>query len=239
MIAPPFTLDGYRALVGRLVALGYHCRSFHDVDPAARHLVLRHDIDQSIGVAREMADLESREGWRSTWFVLMRTEMYNAFSRSNAAHLREMIAAGHEVGLHLDATHYGDAGELERGALTECRMLEDVTGMPVRVISFHRPAPSLVGNSHRIAGRIHTYMPRFMHEMGYSSDSRGEWRHGLPWDHAAVGEGHALQLLTHAIWWVGPDGRDRRGRLEDLLASRARDLDAELAANNEVWLSTR
>ena len=237
MSLPPFTIPGYRAMIRGLVERGYEVRSFHEAKPDQRHLILRHDIDQCISIARQLAGTEAAEGWRSAWFVLVRTEMYNPFSRGNAAHLRAMIADGHEIGLHLDATHYEDAEDMQRGAATECRMLEDITGAPVRTISFHRPAQHLLGNGDTIAGRIHTYMPRFMKEMGYSSDSRGEWRHGFPWDHVAVAEGRALQLLTHAIWWVGPEDRNRLGRLEDLVTAKVAEYTAELAANSDVWRS--
>ena len=91
---------------------GYAVRSFHDADPAQRHLVLRHDIDQCIAIARRLADAEAAEGWRSAWFVLVRTEMYNPFSRANTGHLRAMISAGHEIGLHLESTHHALAREV-------------------------------------------------------------------------------------------------------------------------------
>jgi ribosomal protein S18 acetylase RimI-like enzyme len=114
-------------------------------------------------------------------------------------------------------------------------MLEDIIEAPVRIVSFHRPHPDHLGGDDLIAGRPHTYMDRFTRGTGYCSDSRGEWRHGHPLEHAAVREGRALQLLTHAVWWVGLEGRAARRRLADVLAERARTLDIELAANNEVW----
>jgi len=231
----PFTLAGYRALVGGLIDRGYEVRSFHDVVASRRHLVLRHDIDQSISIAREMADLEAERGWRSSWFVLMRTEMYNPLSRANSAQLRAISAAGHEIGLHLDITHYAGEEEIGAGAAVECRMLEDIVGCPVRLLSFHRPAPDRLGGERPIAGRLHTYMDRFTKSIGYSSDSRGEWRHGHPWQHPSVAEGRALQLLTHAIWWVGREGRDAHQRLADMLAAKMREIETELAANNVVW----
>lgn len=230
-----FTIDGYRSLVQGLLDRGFAVSSFHDAKPISRHLILRHDIDQSIRIANALAEVETEQGWRSTWFVLVRTEMYNAFSRSNAASLRSMIAAGHEIGLHLDATHYDTQENIQQGAAVELRMLEDIVGVPVRIVSFHRPAQGLIGSTQTIAGRLHTYMPQFTRDMGYSSDSRGEWSHGHPWDHAAVREGRALQLLTHAIWWVGPDCRQRRERLTDALEEAMRVLDTELSDNNEVW----
>jgi hypothetical protein len=235
MMAHAFTLSGYQSLIASILARNYQLRSFHDVVPLSRHLVLRHDVDQSLRSARAMADAESAQGWRSTWFVLVRTEMYNVFSRAAVADLRAMIAAGHEIGLHLDTTHYVGTDEIETGASIECRMLEDMIGAPIRILSFHRPRPADLANDAPLAGRPHTYMARFTRGMGYCSDSRGLWRHGHPSEHPALNRGHALQLLTHAVWWVGPEGRDARGRLADILAERASVLDAELAANNVVW----
>lgn len=233
--APPFTLAGYVSLVREILRRGYEVRSFHDLEPDKPHLILRHDVDQSIEIARQLAAAETAEGWRSTWFVLVRTGMYNPFSKINVAHLRAMAADGHEIGLHLDATLYESDESIDRGAGIECRMIEDIVGAPVRLISFHRPAPHLIGGNRHLGGRLNTYMDRFFKDIGYSSDSRGEWRHGLPWEHSAVGEGRALQLLTHAIWWVGPEDRDRIGRIRDLIAAKGGELDAELSANLDIW----
>lgn len=230
-----FTLSGYKKLIHGFIDKGYETRSFHDYSPAKPHLILRHDIDQSISVARTLADLETELGWNSTWFVLVRTEMYNPFSRHCTRHLKAMIAAGHEIGLHLDATYYDDEKSLNEGAATECRMLEDMLGTEIRVVSFHRPAKSLIGKDDLIAGRKHTYMSNYVNGIGYSSDSRGEWRYGHPWDHESVANRTALQLLTHAVWWVGHENRDKRGRLEDLVSKKIRDYEAELSSNNDVW----
>ena len=232
---PVFNLRSYRELIASLLDRGYALRDFHGVNPNEPHLVLRHDIDQSICSARAMAEAEAQCGWTSTWFVLIRTEMYNPFSRGAVANLRAMRAAGHEIGLHLDTTHYAGAAATEAGAAIEARMLEDMLGAPVRIVSFHRPSPADLDNDAPVAGRIHTYMSSFTRTMGYCSDSRGAWRHGHPLDHAAVRDRRALQLLTHAVWWSGPDGRDAKGRLADVLIERMAALDEELASNNAVW----
>ncbi len=235
MTGTPFTLDGYVALVEGLLDRGYAPHRFHDAVRDQRHLVLRHDVDQSITAARAMADAEAANGWHATYFVLMRSGMYNPFTKNNTAHLRAMIAAGHEIGLHFDNELYGSPVERDTGVELECRMLEDITGAPVRIISFHRPARELLGDDSPIGGRLHTYMTRFIEEMGYCSDSRGEWKHGHPWDHGALAEGRALQLLTHAIWWVGPEGRAAVERLADFMGAKAEEISLELAANNDVW----
>ena len=67
MIRRDFTLAGYRDLIGGLLAQSYQLRSFSDAAPRQRHLLLRHDVDQSIPIARAMAEAESAQGWRSSW----------------------------------------------------------------------------------------------------------------------------------------------------------------------------
>jgi len=233
---PPFQPDGYVQTVEGLIGRGYRIADFHSVSPRKRDLVLRHDIDQSIATARRLADLEAERGWRSTLFVLVRTEMYNPWGRRAAADLRAIAAAGHEIGLHLDASMYADAASLERGCADECAALEAIVGCAVRCVSFHRPPAGSVGNGPAtIAGRKNVYAESFVTEIGYSSDSRGRWRFGHPWDHPAVAAGHALHLLTHPVWWFGEPAEPMRRRLERVLESRTADIERELSDNNAVW----
>ena len=226
-----FSPSAYRALLERLVALGYTARSYEDAEPARADLIVRHDIDMSLQVAAETALIEQALGVRAVYFVLLQTEMYNALSRMGREAIHRILSLGHEVGLHFDASDQTDVGMMDRAAQSECRILEEVTERPIRVISFHRPAPHLLGLEAPVAGRIHTYMPRFFTEMGYCSDSQGRWRFGHPLGHPAVAERRALQLLTHPIWWQVPAALDPVARLERFSAVRRALLEKELAAN--------
>lgn len=232
MRAPDFCRDGYADLLDELAAVGYSARSFHDYDPAARHLLLRHDLDMSLQAAVATGEIEAARGWSSTCFVLLRTEMYNPLSRAGAEALERLAAQGHEIGLHFDASLYPDQWEaLDVAAARECDLLEQVVGRPVRIISFHRPARSLLGRPEPLAGRPHAYMPRYFSDIGYCSDSQGAWRFGAPRDHAAVAAGTALQLLTHPIWWDSVDAPAPVPRLEAWAEGRRQLIRSELAAN--------
>ena len=178
--------------------------------------------------------MESAEGWRANYFVLMRSEMYNPFSAAGLRVLEEISAGGHEIGLHLDAALYGSDGEaLEAAAGRECEMLESITGRAVSMISFHRPQLHLMPFDRALAGRGNTYESRFFKDIGYCSDSRGAWRHGHPLAHAVRAEGRALQLLTHAIWWVG-EGAKPDEKMNAFLDRRFSHLEEELAAHCAV-----
>lgn len=230
-----FTLAGYGALLDTLVQRGYEAREYAEADPAKRHLVLRHDLDMSITAAVPVAEIERERGMTATYFVLVRTEMYNPFSRASLHDLRRIAGLGHKVGLHLDASLYADRRSLEAGAAAECASLESLLGMPVSIISFHRPAAELQGDPSPVAGRPHAYQPRFFREMGYCSDSRGAWMHGRPLEHPAVAEGRALQLLTHPIWWASHAHETSREKLDRFALRRFDLLRAELARNCQSY----
>lgn len=232
-----FSVEGYAALLTALLAEGYDGRDFARAEPASRHLILRHDLDMSIAAALPIAEAERNLGLTATYFVLMRTEMYNPFSRAARQGLDRLAALGHEIGLHFDAAAY-DGAAADDEVAAECALLEDLTGRPVETVSFHRPAPALLGREGRVGGRRHAYEPRFFREMGYCSDSRGGWHHGHPLDHPAVKEGRALQLLTHPIWWSGRPASPTE-RLDRFLAERLDILDRSLAENCETHLPGR
>ena len=231
-----FTVAGYKALLEEFLKRGYQVKRFADSEPDRKHLVLRHDLDMSVQAALPIARVERELNVVATYFVLMRSEMYNPLSLRSLRTLGDLAKLGHETGVHLDASLYGDdIAALDQVAARECIALETLTGQPVKILSFHRPAPSVQGLDRTIAGRHHTYEPKYFHEMGYCSDSRGGWHHGHPLEHLAVTEGRALQLLTHPIWWNAGPGESAREKLDRFATDRFDLLRAELARNCEVY----
>lgn len=223
-----FSPEGYAAVVGALRQQGYVHRHYVDANPSSRDLIVRHDVDFSLEDASAMAELEKGLRLSSTYFVLLASEFYNPRSRRGLAALRNILSCGHDVGLHFDAEVCAGDAAMEDAIESECRALEGLLGRPVTVISFHRPAPGLVGSRERLAGRLNAYSPRFIKEMGYCSDSRGAWHHGEPLDHPAVRQGTALQLLIHPFWWQAPE-QSPEERLAAFLKKRSVFLDRELA----------
>ena len=189
-------------------------------------------IDSSVAIAEVEAELRVQ----ATYFVMVRSELYNPFSRRALDGLDRIVDLGHHIGLHLDASLYdGDPDSLDQAAQTECTILETLINEPVTIISFHRPSQALLGLDRRVACRHHTYEPRFFKEIGYCSDSKGGWHHGHPLDHDAVRQGHALQLLTHPIWWQASPRESVREKLDRFALRRFDLLRAELARNCETY----
>lgn len=198
-----FCRQDYAQLLRDLMDRGYSFGALEDLKGVGPVAFCRHDVDLSMSHAADMAELEHSLGVRATYYVLLSTRMYGLASAEGRAFLERLIQLGHEVGLHFDATQYaGDRDSLEIAARDECAILEMLTRQPVTSLSFHRPAPALLGLEGGFAGRVHTYEPRFFNATAYVSDSNGGWHHGHPLDHAAVAAGEPLQLLTHPIWWM-------------------------------------
>lgn len=230
-----FTLDGYRALLDSFDEHGYRVRGFVDMDPHRAHLILRHDLDMSVQAARPIAEIEANRGLCAHYFVLMRTEMYNPWSKRSRADLLALADLGHRIGLHFDAALYPDSFvSLDEACRLECDALEQLLGQTVEMVSLHRPAKALLGLDKALGGRPHVYQPRWFEHIGYCSDSRGAWVHGHPLRHAAVDAGRALQLLTHPIWWTGA-ARPPVDKLTMFVDSRTRLLRDELAAHCSVF----
>lgn len=231
-----FTVEGYRALIEGLVQRGFTPTTFTGEVSAGRQVILRHDLDMSVAAALPIAKVEHDLGVVATYFVLLRTEMYNPFSEASRKGLLHLVELGHAVGLHLDASLYGESPEeLDIAAEQECSVLEALLGQRVEVVSFHRPAQRLQGLERLIAGRRHAYQPGFFTDMAYCSDSRGGWHHGHPLEQKAVANGTPLQLLTHPIWWNATEGETVRQKLDRFALGRFDLLRAEIAANCDAY----
>ena len=150
-----------------------------------------------------MAELEAEEGVRSTWFVLLRTEFYNAFSRSGQEALRHIQSLGHEIGLHFDEASYVPAlgpGEVVQSIVKECGLLSAALGAEISAVSMHRPSKTTLEADYEIPGIVNSYGKTFFHEFKYLSDSRRRWREPVL-DIVRSGEYDRLHILTHAFWY--------------------------------------
>lgn len=194
----------YAELIDWFRQRDYRIVDFEEAKPDKRHLILRHDVDFSLQRAVRLGELEAELGVRATYFILLRSPFYNPLAPGSIAAVDRLAMLGHRIGLHFDASLYSEES-LDDAAADECALARAIFGIDPEMISFHRPAKSLLGSERSVAGRPHTYMPRFMSEIGYCSDSQGAWRYGSPESHEAVRDGRALHLLTHPIWWTSED----------------------------------
>jgi hypothetical protein len=203
-----FSFADYRGALSAYRSAGYAVTGFDGFldDPQAKHLIMRHDCDNSLEQALRIAEIDADEGCSSTFFVRVHARGYNLLSLPSMQILRRFRELGHEVQLHLeggmpavlgvDPLVFADRQKM----IFEAAMDQECTG-----ISSHEPARMgqidfadvLVD---RWGLRYHAYENRFTTPtVKYLSDSSGTWREGhfRTW----VDKVDQLQVLTHPIWW--------------------------------------
>jgi len=224
-----FTYDAYVGFLDRARSDGYTVRAFDTPDRTTgvedQVIMLRHDVDLDLDRAVALAEVEQRHGVSSTYFILLTSPFYNPASASGRERVREIAARGHAVGLHFDPTVYGtldNVAAFNARCSAEAGQLEHITGVPVETVSFHRPAPALMGSGPELTTPlVHTYLARYVDDMEYCTDSTGVWRYGPPEDRRALARGHAMHFLTHPEWWSNDDMAPG-ARIRDLLDDRDR-----------------
>ena len=204
-----FTLRHYRDLVIR-TAESYPCLGFEVLDQPElpeRFTILRHDIDTSPEAARDLAIIEAELGVRATFTVLLTGVMYNPFESATRDILREIVALGHDIGLHFDASWHGIDSEdrLEDAITWQARTLDHILGLEgensVRMFSFHNTTPFTMScRQTHFAGLRNAYAGVLQERVQYTSDSNGYWIH-RSWGALLDGRHPRLQVLTHPEWW--------------------------------------
>jgi hypothetical protein len=205
-----FSLNDYSEALRGYLDAGYAVTSFRDYleAPQERHLILRHDIDNSIEQAMRVARVDAEAGCSSTIFLRVHARGYSLLSLPSLVMIREMESLGHEVQLHLEGGfHEVLGGDNFEWAERQRIVFETAVGRKLGGFSLHEPA--------RLGGfefaaellerwsdsvRYHAYEPRFMMpSMKYLSDSSGHWREGHfgTW----IGKEPLMQVLTHPFWW--------------------------------------
>ena len=206
-MAVEFSMKGYGRLLDHLNNHGYEMIRFSDLRQQSSHAarcLLRHDVDATTDFAVRMAEFEAARQVRSTYFVMLRSPLYNALSRACTDDVRRIVELGHEVGLHFDAAYDSTsslplATRIER----ELAVLSGMTGVPVSAFSFHQPDAALLASRIVVAGGVNAYT---LDSEGwqYISDSNRDWRGRDVLD--IIGRRAWLQILVHPMWWVCESG---------------------------------
>ena len=200
-----FSMKAYVALIESAMESGFECISFNEAKAklslAGKHLLLRHDVDVSMEYALKMAEIEASMGAKSTYFVMLRSPMYNLFSRYSSTCLRKIVELGHGIGLHYDAG-YAQSSEkdIEGWLRFEVRTLSEMTGVAVDAFSFHQPTQLIIDKRIYLDGLINTYNSIQMSGYKYISDSNRVWKEQAPFSVFSTHD--KVQFLVHPVWWI-------------------------------------
>jgi len=206
-----FTLQGYRALLDTALRSSWEFHAFEEGKRLAgtdrRICLLRHDIDADLEAALKMAQVEAELGVKATYFLMLRSPVYNLMSRHNDRFARQIVALGHHVGLHYDGSFDpGDGRDMNSWINEEAGIVERLLGVTITTVSFHQPGPAVLNQEVKVNGFINTYDRHDMQHFHYMSDSNKGWKGKDLASLFETAEHPKLHVLIHPMWWVHEDG---------------------------------
>ena len=198
-----FTIQRYQCLV-KLALEKYEFHGYSNIPWSRQFVLWRHDVDFSLERARALASLEHTFGCKATYFVNPHSNFYNLAELKQYQLIHEILAYGHELGLHLDAHFYSlhSESELDSVVRREADYLQELFGVSPTAFSFHNPDSSVSSfKAENYGGLVNCYSQRMMTEVAYCSDSNGFWRYQNLNHLLQFAEHQSLQVLTHPAWW--------------------------------------
>lgn len=214
-----FSPSEYSSFISSIQSQGYQFRLFNDKEIMhASFILLRHDIDIHPRYALSTAEIESNHNVRASYFFQLNSYLYNVFTPEVKEIVYRVHELGHFIGLHFDPRGHSPniLKELKREIEIFTKALPFASS---QVVSIHRP--SQIGNYTLpfCAEITHTYEQRFFTDIGYYSDSTGEWRYGHPLDSTEFAKRLPMQILIHPVWWMleGDSTNEKLGNLIESL----------------------
>lgn len=220
-----FTETNYRKII-RMAKKVYKFISYEEAEDNGRNVLWRHDIDYSVHRALKLAQIEYEEGIKSTYFIYLHSDSYNALEKEVADRIHKIVGLGHEIGVHFEPNFYGlvnsNMRRLEEYLKMEKSILEEVFEKKIWAFSFHNPDTGdwLKLDQYTMAGLINAYSKTIKHKYSYCSDSNGYWRFRRLEEVIKAAEDEKLQVLTHPEWWT-PEVLSPRNRILRSITGRA------------------
>ncbi|MEO6683288.1 MAG: hypothetical protein ABIN48_10760 [Ginsengibacter sp.] len=208
-----FTLSGYETMLSEGLKSNYDFLDFRNVNKETSKKVcyLRHDIDTDVSAALKVAEVESKLGINATYFFMLRSPVYNLFSRANQRFVENILKLNHNIALHFDenfSCHYDIP--LQELIEKELKILELNFGIKTNIVSFHQPSERVLMNEIKLTNVVHTYDKELFAGIHYVSDSNKNWRSEHPYNIFKKSIYNKVQLLIHPMWWVQPKNMNTR-----------------------------
>ncbi len=203
-----YTVEAYRGLLELIRAEGYRWGRFtENQETAGKVVYLRHDIDYSVGWAREFAQIDADLGAQATFCFQLRSPLYNLLTYPGLAKVIEIQQLGHDLGLHyvLEDTAATDAASLSAKIRADFETSRGFLPELSPVFSWHNPslAPWVINRPEdfTVPGLVNMYGHRFTQHCAYFADSN--LRYTIEELEDIIKAGHPrLQLLFHPFQWL-------------------------------------
>lgn len=204
-----YSLAAYRDILAATQARGSRFASFTEVadgGSGSRLIYLRHDVDFSLQMAVELAEVNAALGVSGTFFLLLRSQVYNLLSYDALPYLHRLTELGQRIGFHMALP----GGVPDSAAMLAGLVRSDfdlvarhVPGIEP-VFAWHNTTPALLelGLDLVVPGLVSAYSRRLFRDIPYHSDTG--MRYSIDeWKVIAATAAPAIQLLFHPELWIG------------------------------------
>ena len=199
-----FTLRHYAEILKAALENDYSVVSMKDYNAQLprRYVVIRHDLDVTIGRALSMSTIEYEHKCTATYLVRLHARHYNPLSFDSAHVLRTILKEGHEIGLHFEPgmMDYLDIPPhhylLAAGMFLSQMLQTDITTLTQHYAgtrTIELPPACFLDGWQDLTGE------NGRNGAKYLSDSGGRWREGClcQW----LGKVDAIHATIHPRWW--------------------------------------
>jgi hypothetical protein len=167
-----------------------------------KKVYLRHDVDISIELAKQMFDVEQKIGVDSTYFL--RLHKYNLFSLESYYFIKELKESRSEIGFHYTEEFARLMDEDPKEMFKrELKVFENIIDDKVYGVCKHLPAKTkavLTTDFFKSLGiEYDAYEDFFIKDCKYISESAHRWREGCMCNW--IGKEDKLCILCHPMWW--------------------------------------
>ena len=100
-----FSYKEYVSIIENIIN-NYNVVDYTDVNENTKSFaIIRHDIEFSLHRALNLAKIDHTLGIKSSFFVQLRNNCYNALSKENLDILNEISKLGHHIGAHINTSN--------------------------------------------------------------------------------------------------------------------------------------
>ena len=160
-----FSYKEYVSIIENIIN-NYNVVDYTDVNENTKSFaIIRHDIEFSLYRALNLAKIDHTLGIKSSFFVQLRNNCYNALSKENLDILNEISKLGHHIGAHINTSNLTstDEKELHKFILQDIITLEKYTSIKIDRFSFHRPTKNQLKKPIKIPNIINAYDNLYFH----------------------------------------------------------------------------
>jgi hypothetical protein len=197
---PEFSFADYERVVVSFLSAGYAAKPISEKANAAGIVFFRHDVDFFLHDWETIPEIENTYGIKATYYIL--PSSYNILSSKNRQLIKNIVALGHEIGLHFDPSQYPHVADLGRKQFEfEITVLEEICGQKITTVARHNVFRQKKAEFD-FSDYIDPWDDSFLEDMLYISDSVRAWRDETLLNCFGDNPPNQVQLLTHPELWL-------------------------------------